>query len=618
MTDLRGWKFPQRDFNDVEQEVTEADQFDTETVPAPESLVREAIQNSQDARLQNNGDPVRLKFRYHTVQTGLDIAFLQELLDGLKPHIQEAGFEINQERLENPAVFVVEDFGTEGLTGSVDNDADQGNFRSFWFRHGGSFKHGSQNGRWGLGKLTFPMSSALRCFFGLTLRPGESDPLVLGQAVLRTHRMNGSKYAPHGHYGDFVQGRLSPVSDPAFTARFSRGLGLTRATETGLSVVVPYPVEEPDLEILLRFVARNYAYPILTGRLVVDVLGEKIDAQTLRTIGGSLLDPGLLDFIEALHVAGDGLVEVADVPYDNGYRLEEKHVGEDTLRELRARYANGELIGFKVPVLLSRKKESRKRPAKFSVFLRAASEGQPGGAVYVRGDITVPDAASGFSGKGAFAALLAHDPVVSEFLADAENPAHTKWVGTASRLKENWKYPLQALQFIRSAPNKLFQMLTTGREIEDPKALLNFFWIDEPDAPRPKDGDDESRRKTKTPPPPPPPSKKRLVIRKLKGGFEIAPGPDFGELRLPARLKVDVAYDIEYGNAFKEWQPYDFDLSENDSVNIEISGADYESEGQTIRLEITDPDFDVRVQGFDPKRDIVVQANWLKGGSANA
>lgn len=49
------WIFSERSFNDVEQEVTEADQFNTETVPETEALVREATQNSQDAKLRDHG-----------------------------------------------------------------------------------------------------------------------------------------------------------------------------------------------------------------------------------------------------------------------------------------------------------------------------------------------------------------------------------------------------------------------------------------------------------------------------------------------------------------------------------------------------------------------------------
>ena len=44
------WTFAERSENDVEQEVTEVDQFNSETVDLQETLIRESAQNSQDAR----------------------------------------------------------------------------------------------------------------------------------------------------------------------------------------------------------------------------------------------------------------------------------------------------------------------------------------------------------------------------------------------------------------------------------------------------------------------------------------------------------------------------------------------------------------------------------------
>src|SRR5215510_2348568 len=178
--------------------------------------------SAQDARLKVGAAPVTLRISLTDHRNGLDVDFLKELTAGLGPHLQAAGFQPDPDSLTNPSALIVEDFGTEGLTGRVDDESDDGNFRSFWFRHGGSFKQGSKNGRWGLGKLVFPIMSAARCFFGLTVRQGDPTPLLLGQAVLKTHRLNGSKHAPHGHYGHSSDRGLRPIVDPQFIERFRR------------------------------------------------------------------------------------------------------------------------------------------------------------------------------------------------------------------------------------------------------------------------------------------------------------------------------------------------------------------------------------------------------------
>lgn len=608
------WAFSERGFNDVEQEVTEVDQFNTEAVPETEALVREATQNSQDARLKGSANPVHLRISLVDGTNGLDTALLKELTAGLEPHLQAAGFPVDAESLAKPSALIIEDFGTEGLTGKIDDESDAGNFRSFWFRHGGSFKKGSKNGRWGLGKLVFPVMSASRCFFGLTIRQGDPSPLLLGQAVLKTHRLNDTKYAPHGHYGDAShRGDLRPIDNDRFIQRFRTGFGLKRKAETGLSVVVPYPAGETDRDRLLHFVVRNYAFPILTGRLVVDVMGQIVDAAQVRKIGEKLLEPGLIKFIDDVHSADHAnLIRVKSRPAGSPNRLTEDLIEAD-LPDLRARYAAGELIGFNVPVMLARKKENAHTRSFIEVFLRSGAEGQDGDAIYVRGDITVPRESGQFRGAGAFAAMLAQDAPVSEFLADAENPAHTEWAGTMSRLRSNWKYPAQTLSLIRNAPVALHKLLATGREQMDENALINFFWIDDPSAPPGKSSGPKPKKKEEGPEPNPfpplPKPKKRLMLTKRKGGFTIKPGPDFHELPLPAGVKVEVSYDVEYGKP--RWDNLDFDL-EGDELTITTTGAEDERSENCIVLTVLEPDFSLTVDGFDEKRDLVVDFNIVK------
>lgn len=613
---LRQWKFSPRGFNDVEQEVTEADQFNTESVPGTEALVREATQNSQDARDRERGVPVLLRISLVTRDDGLDEELLATLTDGLMPHLKESGIEIGDDLIASPSVLVVEDFGTEGLTGRVDDENDPGNFRSFWFRHGSSYKKGGNNGRWGLGKLVFPMTSAARCFFGLTIRKDSAQPLLLGQAVLKTHSIGGKRFAPHGHFGETASDdHLCPISDATFINAFSKGFGLSRKSEPGLSVVVPFPRAETDRDKLLEFVVRNYAYPILTGKLVVDVLGQSVDAAGIRTIGKDLLPPGLTEFIEDVHGADrNGLVRIKERALGSTDRLTEDMVEAD-LAELRDRYSAGELIGFHVPVVLARKKSGAQKSF-VEVFFRRRFDTENGEALYVRGDITIPDEASRFRGASAFAALLAQDATVSEFLADAENPAHTKWAGTAKRVNDNWKYPRQTLSVVRDALPLLHRMLATGREQIDERALTTFFWVDDPASPPVpgggvKTGPKEKPKPGPTPGPvaPLPPARRKVVLSKRKGGFAIRPGPAFSEVALPAQIKIDVCYDTEVGKP--KWDKLDFDLAD-DTFEVSVSGCEEDRTDNRILLTVDQAEFELVVDGFDVNRDLVVDYNLVK------
>lgn len=604
------WSFAERSQNDVEQEVTETDQFNSETVDLSETLVRESAQNSQDARA---GDaPVRIRFDLASPSPD----FIHELAQGLIPRLEASGFGAPL----GGGAMVIEDFGTTGLTGPVDDHTSTDNFRSFFFRHGGSFKAGSQNGRWGLGKLVFPMSSSSRCFFGLTRRVGEDCAHLLGEAVLRTHHLGGRKYAPHGHFGRMDGGHVLPVSDPAFIDRFSREFGLHRTTQPGLSVVIPWPAVIPDREELTRLVARNYLWPILSGSLVVDVMGREISRATIATHASGLLPSGFLDFVEGiLNTEPDDLPQLREPVQGGGgvWEAADALVQPDGVDAIRKHFAEGHLTGFRIPVPLGRKQEHVRARSAIRVFLKKAPDGVKGEALYVRRDITVPDEARKFRSTEVYAAMVADRGEVAEFLADAENPAHTSWNSQAQRLKAGWKYPHQTLSFIRNAPVRLHQLLTTGLEAEVRNALLDFFWIDEPHDQGKGGGKDRRKGQVKRAPAPDPlppdPKPRRIRIDHEMGGFTVRGEGALARLPLPQTLRLRLGYDVEGGNAVRDWQPYDFNLIDRGQFRETVSGASVEAENNEIRLEITDPAFGYTLTGFDPNRDLVVEAAFISG-----
>lgn len=610
------WSFAERSANDVEQEVTQGDQFDTEDVRLQETLVREAAQNSQDARAGNA--PVRL--RIHVPQP--DPAYLASLTGPLMPRLEAA--KLDPPASAAPHAIVIEDFGTKGLMGPIDDHHSEGDFRSFFFRHGASYKSGAQNGRWGLGKLVFPMSSQVHCFFGLTRRAGEVQSLLLGEAVLRTHHLGGKKFAPHGHFGRIEGGRVLPVSDGGFIAEFSAQFGLARSDEPGLSVVVPWPTVIPNRQEMTALVARNYLWPILSGSLEVDVMGTLLNRSTVRTVSGALPD-GLLDFVEDILAAEPGsLLQLPQPGLKPGgnYRHADTLLDEAQTAVARGQLASGTLTGFVIPVPLGRKSQPVTPTSSIRVFLKKASDSVKGESIYVRKDITIPDEARRFGKTDVFAAMIADKGDVAEFLADAENPAHTSWSGQAQRLKAGWSYPNQTLSFIRKAPPQLYQLLTTGVEAEVCNALLDFFWVDDPTVKaKPvtghggKGGRKPAKQTTGPLDPPPPPAPRKFRLEQKTGGFTILGDGGLVADALPQILRIRLGYDIENGNAVKEWDRFDFDLPvEGGPFAHEVSGASAEMAGNEIRLEVTEPDFAFMLTGFDANRDLVVEAVFVSGG----
>jgi hypothetical protein len=168
-------------------------------------------------------------------------------------------------------------------------------------------------------------------------------------------------------------------------------------------------------------------------------------------------------------------------------------------------------------------------------------------------------------------------------------------------------------------------LLSSGQDAADPNALLNFFFLEEtPEerpgaAPRPRRKEKKQAVITVPEPPVLPQARRRIRISRAAGGFRISAGPDFADVQLPARLRVEMAYDVERGNALKDWEPYDFDLgASGGGIAVETVGADFEAHGQRIELDIEDPAFELEVSGFDPQRDLVVQSTWQRGATIDA
>lgn len=192
------WEFNKANPSSVRVGVTQRDQINNDDVGLAEALVREVIQNSSDA--WNGEGPVKVIFTIKTLNKN-EAEALAEQLKGLEPHLHACDVKLPSTADDEVRVLCVEDFNTRGLTGSFEV-LDKDNFDNFWRAVGESEKTGQKGGRWGLGKLVYSSSSKVRAFFVLTIREGETAPVVMGQSVLANHSIGNDYYPAHGFWFD--------------------------------------------------------------------------------------------------------------------------------------------------------------------------------------------------------------------------------------------------------------------------------------------------------------------------------------------------------------------------------------------------------------------------------
>ncbi|MFZ4434816.1 MAG: hypothetical protein ACOYOQ_16620, partial [Microthrixaceae bacterium] len=287
------WFFSRQRPADKDRQPMQGEFFSTESIETvADSLVREFIQNSLDAAT-DPATPVNVAFRLGTLAKRDRIT--GPLFDGLWDHLKSSAKQAQKPKSGNCRFLVVEDFETTGLRGDpaqmfepvVDTtgaERRQAPNEFFYFvrAEGKSSKSSAARGSWGIGKYTYPMASEINTFFALTCRqdgeqPGGAGPLLIGQAILRHHRLNDVQYKPDGwwsHIEHDEQGDELPLpfgADDDQTAGFIEAFGISRGTRPGLSIVVPYVAPDLDEAALTDSVLRNYGVAIRLGSLVVTI-----------------------------------------------------------------------------------------------------------------------------------------------------------------------------------------------------------------------------------------------------------------------------------------------------------------------------------------------------------
>ncbi len=596
--------------DEVEQELTQKDQFNTDRVPLAATLVRESHQNSTDARADDAVAPVRIRIAF-TPANATNRDFWLKLLGPLAPHLAAADIGVQELDLGAVSFLVIEDFGTTGLRGSVEAK-DEDDFSDFWRRVGRSHKATNKGGSWGLGKLVFPASSQIRTFFGLTIRDNDParTPLLMGQTVLTTHRIGGIDHAPHGFFGAAgADGFQLPVSDPAVVAAFAAAVGFRRTGEPGLSIAIPFPQEGLRPEKLLPLIVENYFFPILTGQLEVECGSQTVSVDTFDTVAGqgdghALVDADLIRFIREIDLS-ETLAPQYTLPDRWGTLGMGQVIPEAQLQELRATWDAGRLVHVEAPLTL-RPKAGGPEAGAIDLFLRRAPAAATGRALFIRGSTTVPNEESNFRNRNAFAALVASEGPVSRFLRDAENPAHTSWNGNAEKLTRNWRAPSERLREIRHSLRQLHELIDQGLRREEPEALKFLVSLQDRGAAATAAEPNPTLRPARLPAAIAP-GHKLYAVSARKGGFTVRGGPDLTTDRLPLKITVRAAYDLPSGNPFSKFSRYDFDFRTGSDIKIGKTGANCSPlEPNVLELTAVAPEFTVEVTGFDIHRDLVV------------
>ena len=665
------WRFARMTPAEINQNPVQGEFF-TAASDLPERFVREAIQNSLDAKA---GDaPVRVRFAFS--EASLPAAETVRYLDGIAPHLTEAAEVPDavsegqpmamdewvaardaRELLDSDMPYLaVEDFGTTGLTGNIRANAALEEGNDFWgfFRSVGiSPKGDDKGGSWGLGKWVFPDASKLNIFIGLTRREGDLDTLLMGQAVLKTHSLEeDGEPVKYPAYGSFAKRDEAadhewlplPEEDGEFVDQAQADFTLQRGDNTGLSVIIPHPKPELTADALARAVLTQYFLPIVRGDLIVEVSDpggtHLIDSSTIDEALAEVA-PGGVDEDErrddetaeslrkAVDLARWALEQSPSSFIDLPASVRRKtQVNPDLLDQLRERYARGERLAFALTNRV-RRAGGAEEECTFHVFVERAEELPKGHDYFIRGHLRIPKMDYITRFKARALVLVDGKSELGHLLRDAEGPAHAEWKLGGERLVQRWAGVGRGgrVDEVRQAAPRLLREL-----IEVPKEQLKTLLADVfprnlpmEAAPAPTGDDaggDGGTDGTVDPPPPPPPrSRDPIVINNFEDGFSVHAN---SALDVPAALagstyRLEFAYDVARGSQSTPFTRFkqgvkdgcpDFSLRSGELIVAYDGCSPRNLSENEIEVAIDADQFHLHVTGFDG-RDVVARFNQV-------
>lgn len=625
------WHFFERRPNDKVRDPIQGEFFASDGEgDSFEALVREAIQNSLDATSESVSAPIRVRIRVGEIPASRVAPFLKDSWD----HVRATRNGLrNAPRQSDACRFVaIEDFETTGLEGdecaTSQSEAKKNGFFCFFRAEGVSEKEGDDRGRWGLGKTVFPKSSRMNAMFGLTVRHSDRKRLLMGNIALKTRSVNGREWTPDGWFGVLdAAGTVLPTADASEIDAFVGAFSLTRGGHCGLSVVIPFLDSDQSLEevarSLEREIARAYFIPILRRQLDVEIVSGRsvaIDTDRIRALCQEQEFPAEEAAIVSLALAAvpkpsaEPVTHAFEVAACQSDRQEWSafSIDEANASDLRSRLEGGQIVEFTVPVRVLQKDPPRLRIASLTMLLRRDELVTKSISRFIREGITITRERKAPAQAGMVALVEIGPGALASALGDAENPAHTQWNPKSNngRMKEKYTHAPALLEYVRQAPHAITQAIYCHDAPDDDVLLAEFFPQDLLDDGRqaPKPG---SKKKPKRVGPPalPPPPRPRLVRIESgnKGEFAVLPGGATMQHGVAPRVKIRVAYDRQSGNPLAKWNPADFTLSIA-SIRQRVGVKLLRCEGNQLEFEIESSDFELRVGGFDDRRDLIVSS----------
>ena len=292
-------------------------------------IVRESIQNAKDRLIKRNNSTLKIVFKIIDL-TGKD---KKDYLDSinwennLSNHIKASTkadsteskhLETGLKDINNPKkklrIFVIEDYGCEGLTGEEKDK--KGNFFNLTKANFLTSSAGIRGGSYGVGKTTLMKISSIRTLFFSSIAADNKKrgldknfQRLFGRIIIPSHTINEVDYETTGFFGILSEDQKRALSFE--NESLSKKIFLSRPKDqTGASISIVGFAErvkrsQNELEKLIDEATQRYYWPLLENllpekiKLSVDVITYENSKKIKTTTIDSVTDECIIPFVKA-------------------------------------------------------------------------------------------------------------------------------------------------------------------------------------------------------------------------------------------------------------------------------------------------------------------------------
>ena len=585
--------------------------FDRTDYPSSETFVREAIQNSLDARL-NPSEPVRIHFTFHE-----DVCDRQRksFLTSVISFREKVGLEIPDEWSDERIKWlVVQDFNSKGLSGDLSKR--RSDFWYYWLNFGLSNKDGRGRGGRGIGRVTFLITSRIQSVIGYTRRNEDGQSAVCGMSVLRALPDNNGFRSTHAYLARKERDSIFHLHDGE--SFHEQTLNAFRFEEydgeftSGLALAIPYPDNDLVPSRILAAAIENFAPAIVSDNLILRVDGNELNTSSITKIAEDVSqdfnDEAIrTDVKRYLHLIDCARKELEPIKI----KLPRNGVDVDTLREIDVVKSMREKLNHYQKIVLSIELPLRRHDEQMDVELIAVIAVSPSGNKPLdrlfRDGMSLPKVRSQNPGELDLI-LLVEDGELATYLNFCEGKAHLDLLEN-KEVKEKLKKAgfsdgVTVKRLVKKLPKDLRLLLVP--DISEPVAdvFVKFFSV--PKKP--------GRRSPPGPGPNPDPPVSRIPpfrVDNLPEGLRVRANPEYKEW--PVNLTVTFAY--ANGSRRPSWSKHDFLLQ---NLSFSHEGCQIKTiKNNRVRALDCNLNCSINITGFDTNRELDTTIRWDRYAQKN-